>query len=139
MKLAPVCEKWLRSYPQPRAVPMRATAIRNDKPVISERTFQAQVMKLARYYKWRAAHFRAALTRRGNWVTAMSGDIGFPDCVLVRNGRIIFAELKTDTGKTTVDQQRWLEDIGEACWVNDNVSVFVWRPKDYDAITEILK
>ena len=37
---------------------------------------------------------------------------GFPDLCLVRGKRLIFAELKTDTGKLTADQEAWLIALG---------------------------
>jgi hypothetical protein len=59
-------------------------------------------------------------------------DAGFPDLVLLRPPRVIFAELKTERGRVTHDQALWLakfEDLrrtrgapGVSC------EVYVWRP-----------
>jgi hypothetical protein len=57
---------------------------------------------------------------------------GFPDLVLVRE-RVIFAELKTDIGKTTADQERWIEGLGYA-----KAEVHLWRPEDWAEIERLL-
>jgi hypothetical protein len=99
---------------------------------VPEAAFQSQVIALARRLGWRTAHFRPAQNQRGEWRTPVAGDgKGFPDLVLVRE-RIIFAELKTDTGRLRPDQTAWLDALGAAA--GTNVEVHVWRPKDWDAI-----
>lgn len=100
---------------------------------ISERTFTQHVIKLARVYKWRVAHFRPAMTKRGRWVTAMSGDVGFPDLVLSRGNRLIFAELKAGKGRVTPEQKKWLDSLIGAAQCR------IWRPSDIDAIESELK
>jgi hypothetical protein len=101
---------------------------------ISEKMFTAQVIQLARWHKWRVAHFRPAMTKRGRWVTAVQGDgAGFPDLVLARNGRLIFAELKSAKGKLTKEQIQW------AVAIEPGAAFFVWRPADLDRIEEVLK
>ncbi len=101
---------------------------------ISEKAFTAQVIALLRWYKWRCAHFRPAMTKRGRWITAMSGDVGFPDIVASRRERLIFAELKTAKGKPTPAQYEWLKSLGGA-----PVEVYLWRPAMIDEIETILK
>lgn len=103
-------------------------------PPISEDAFQSQVIDLARALGWKTAHFRPALTKSGNWITAVAGDgKGFPDLVLVRD-RVIFAELKRDTEKPSSAQRDWLDALERA-----GVEVYVWRPADFDDIVEVLK
>lgn len=102
---------------------------------ISEAAFTSQMIALARWHKWRVAHFRPALTQRGRWVTPVAGDgAGFPDLVLSRRERLIFAELKTGRGKTTPAQDIWLESLRGA-----PVEVYLWRPGDIEEIERILK
>lgn len=119
---------------------MRAQSLKNGKPVISERVFTAQVIRLAQFYKWRTAHFRPAMTQRGRWVTAVQGDgVGFPDLVLVKN-YVIFAELKTDDGRLRGEQAEWGTALAAISIARPGaMDYYVWRPKDYDAILEILK
>jgi hypothetical protein len=100
-----------------------------------ERDFQRAVIDLARLTGWRVHHTRPALTRRGRWLTPIQGDAGFPDLVLVRAGRVIFAELKRVGGKPTAEQQAWLEAL-QAC---AGVEVYLWTPNDWEAIIDALQ
>jgi len=59
---------------------------------------------------------------------------GFPDLVLCRPPRLAFAELKSQNGKLTVDQQRWLDFLRSV----PSIEVYVWRPDDLDHIARIL-
>jgi len=101
---------------------------------IPERVFTAQIIQLCKAFGWRVAHFRPGMTKRGRWLTAMSGDVGFPDLVMLRQNRAIFAELKSVRGKVTHEQEVWLE------WAkNANLEAYCWRPWDIDQIEKILK
>lgn len=102
---------------------------------ISEKVFTKQVIDLARWYKWLVAHFRPGMDRRGKWQTAVQGDgAGFPDLVMVRPPRIIFAELKSARGKLTKDQAVWLESLRRS-----DVEQYEWRPEQIAEIERILK
>lgn len=102
---------------------------------ISEADFQSRIMGAAKMHGWRRAHFRRAMNRRGRWETPVAGDgAGFPDLVLVRGPRLIFAELKTDTGRTSPAQREWLAALGDTA-----AEVYVWRPRDWDTILNLLK
>lgn len=61
---------------------------------------------------------------------------GFPDLVLARNGRVIFAELKTETGKMSKAQARWRDMI---VGLDHHNEFFLWRPSDWGQIEEVLK
>ena len=58
---------------------------------------------------------------------------GFPDLVLVRPPRLIFAELKSTSGTLSAEQKTWLDQLAEC-----NVEVHVWRPEDWDRIVSCL-
>ncbi len=60
---------------------------------------------------------------------------GFPDVVLVRPPRVVFAELKSDTGKVTKEQRMWLDELLKCVGA---VETYVWRPADVDVIASIL-
>lgn len=101
---------------------------------ITEAAFQQQVIALAKLYGWRVAHFRPAQNAKGEWRTPVAADgRGFPDLVLVRD-KVLFAELKTSTGKLTRDQVEWggaLLKAG-ATWTR-------WRPEDWATIEATLR
>jgi len=51
---------------------------------------------------------------------------GWPDIVLVRPPSVIFAELKTATGRLTPAQRTWLDAL-DGC---PGVEAYLWRPSD---------
>jgi hypothetical protein len=92
-------------------------------PRLSERAFQRQVIEFAQLHSWRVAHFRPGQTAHG-FRTAVEGDgAGFPDLVLARAGELIFAELKTETGRVSPAQQGWLDELD-----GQGREVYLWRP-----------
>jgi hypothetical protein len=93
---------------------------------LSEADFQRRVMDTARLAGWMCVHFRPGLTQRGRWVTPMIGDKGAPDLVLAKGGRVLLAELKTDTGKPTAEQRAWLAALGG--------HGRLWAPRNWEAI-----
>jgi hypothetical protein len=94
-------------------------------PAITEKEWQAQVLELAQLLGWE--HYHPYLSIRSAR--------GFPDLVLVRPPRILLVELKSEKGKLTPAQSRWLELLGRC----PGVEVHTWRPSDWDAVTEILR
>ena len=113
---------------------------------LSEKDFQDNVIQLAQMLHWRIAHFRPAMTKHG-WRTPMIGDPGFPDLVLAKAGRVVFAELKSEKGKLTEDQTDWLSALSGVDWDSayakyqggvGTTSVFLWRPSDLEQIQEVL-
>jgi hypothetical protein len=97
---------------------------------VTEREFQKAVIDLARTAGWLVAHFRPAQAQSGRWLTAMQGDVGFPDLVASRGNRVLFAELKGQKGKLASDQATWVESLRQ----NPGIEVYVWRPSDWDDI-----
>jgi hypothetical protein len=94
---------------------------------LTEARLQAAVIDLAHLFGYRIAHFRPARTADGGWRTAVQGDgEGFPDCFMVRAGRAIAAELKSERGRLTPAQAAWLEAMAAA-----GVEVYVWRPSHW--------
>jgi hypothetical protein len=92
---------------------------------ISEKDFQRQVLELARLYRWHAYH--PALSK---W-----SERGWPDLALARPPRLVFAELKSETGKVTEHQERWL-GLLRGC---PGVEVFLWRPSDLERVAAVLR
>lgn len=99
---------------------------------ITEKQFEAQIKELALLFNWMYYH---------TW-RSIHSPAGFPDCVMVRQagqshqkGRVIFAELKSDKGQLSDKQREWI-DILRAC---GTVEVYVWRPRDFDKVVEVLR
>lgn len=95
----------------------------------SEKGLLSRVADFARDHGWRGYH---------TWKSANSAP-GFPDLCLCRVGgdgvaRLVFAELKLESGRVTPDQRRWLDDLSQV----PGVEVYLWRPADWDEIERIL-
>lgn len=96
-------------------------------PAMSERQLEDAVIECARLLGWRVTHFRPAVLPSGKWATHLSGDMGFPDLVLARRGRLAFVELKSETGRPSVAQIVWLNVLSSF----DGADVCLWRPSDW--------
>lgn len=92
-------------------------------------------MDTAQMLGWSVAHFRPMFdAKHKRWRTPATRDgVGWPDLILVRE-RIVCAELKSGTGRTTPPQRAWLERLAHA-----GVECYVWRDTDYDAIVATLR
>ena len=94
-----------------------------DEP---EASFQARILRLAKQHGWLCHHSHDS--RRNEW----GCDAGLPDLILVRDA-VLFAELKTRTGKLTAEQERWLTMLSRA-----GQETYIWRPADWPFIEERL-
>jgi hypothetical protein len=100
----------------------KPTTYREAAEAMSEDDLQDAVMQVAELLGWVVVHFRPARTAEG-WRTALTGQKGFPDLVLARDGRVLFRELKSAKGKPSDDQVIWLEALGDFGGI--------WRPSDW--------
>ena len=91
----------------------------------TERQLAQQVIDLAKVFGW--LYYRT-------WLS-MHSPAGFPDLVMVRGQRQIYAELKSEKGKVTPKQGEWLTALSA---VPQN-EVYLWRPSNFDAIVQILQ
>lgn len=91
---------------------------------MSERKFQAEVMKVAAQLGWRFYHTHDSI----------GSQAGFPDLVMVRDDRLIFAELKTEKGKLSHEQLEWITALGMT-----RATVCMWRPSMIDEIVQLLR
>lgn len=90
--------------------------------IMTERELQTEVIRIAKAYNWEVYFtFDSRLSPRG-----------FPDLVLVRE-RVIFAELKTETGRLSKEQIKWRKKLLEA-----NAEYYLWREEDLLDITMTL-
>ncbi len=92
---------------------------------LTHKDFRQQVVDLARLCGWKCAF---------TW-TSIHSPAGFPDLVLARPPRVLFAELKSEKREPTEAQAEWL-DILRAC---PGVEVYLWKPPDFDHIVQILR
>lgn len=83
-------------------------------PPESEKSFQSTVLRLASIYHWMSYH---------TWDSRRS-QAGFPDLIMVRDGRVLAVELKSDKGKVTPEQKVWLDALSRA-----GIRCMVWRPR----------
>jgi hypothetical protein len=96
-----------------------------------EAILQRQLRSLARAHGWLYYHTH----------DSRLSDAGFPDTVLCRMatgeipGRLVFAELKSEAGKMTQDQQLWLEVLAHSV---PGIESVLWRPSDWGAMVATL-
>lgn len=100
---------------------------------VPEAGFQSAVIDLARLRGWHVMHARPARTAKG-WRTPIQGDVGYPDLTLARLGWVIFAELKSSSGRLTEAQAGWLRAL-----TSPRTRAEVWRPVDWPHIEEVLR
>jgi hypothetical protein len=100
----------------------------------TEAQFQDAVANLAKLLGWRRAHFRSGLAAKGYRTPVQYDGAGYPDLTLVRPPRVVFAEMKSQTGRLSETQREWLADLA-AC---PGIESYVWRPGDWFDIELIL-
>lgn len=120
----------------------------HERPKLTERRFQQQVVQYAELMGWHVRHDSAtnqrATCRRcraplacatcGTPVTIVRNAPGLLDLLLVRRPRVIWAELKSERGKMTDDQLVTFRDLRAS-----GQDVYLWRPSDWPTIERILR
>jgi len=86
------------------------------------------ILGAARFGGWRVHHDRRSDK------ALQQGDRGFPDLVMAKAGRVIFAELKADKGQLTTDQVAWHLALRDP-----RVESYIWRPSDEDDVIRMLR
>lgn len=107
---------------------------------LTEKAWQAQVLTLARMFQWKPWHDQATNAPRAcpHCKTPLHlprNDPGWPDLFLLRGDTLVIAELKSDRGSTTPEQRDWLKAFRAV----RRIAVFVWKPRDVDQITKVLR
>ena len=92
---------------------------------VTEKAFQQQIIDLARTLGWKTFH--PYDSRRS--------DPGFPDLVLVKPPRVVFAELKRESGQLSPAQLVWFGLLSQC----RGVEVYVWRPSNVDGVIATLQ
>lgn len=100
--------------------------VAGSHPVRSEKDFTARVRYEAELAGWELVYHTYDSRR---------SERGFPDLVMVRPPRLIFAELKMKKGKLTVYQEDWIAGLKRV----PDIEVYIWRyPEDIDTIIKVL-
>ena len=127
-----------QSTPQSKALPTqpaeeidRARAMADLYAGVSERDWQATVEELLALGGWDWIHLTDSRRQRAT---------GWPDLFAVRRDErlperaiAIAIELKTERGRTTAEQERWLALLADA-----GVQCYVWRPRDREEARRVL-
>lgn len=92
---------------------------------LSERDWQETVMQVLRAHNWLVYHT----------YDSRRSQPGFPDIIAVRGWRILAIELKKARGRVTREQREWLDAFA----ATGHAEPYVWRPRDWDTITRIVR
>lgn len=114
--LCPACRTGNAAH---RGRPTTAPALKTEKQ------FQEALRQLAVAHGWLYFHV---------WDSRKSPP-GFVDTVLVKDTRLVLAELKLPGKQPTPPQQMWLDALGQV----EQVITRVWRPEDWGDIEAILR
>ena len=98
---------------------------------VTEAQWQRRVVAIAESYGWTHYHPPKAGVRANGSVRTVPA--GFPDLVLARGPRLVFIELKRETGKTTDAQNEWLRKLAAT-----SAETYVFRPSDLDDVITTL-
>lgn len=107
---------------------------------MNETQFQQTVIDLAHLTGWRVAHFRGVRVQRKDgsiyYQTPVQADgTGFPDLVMARDDRTLYAEIKVTPNKPSAEQWEWLR----ALQANPSNEVYLWYPEDWEEIETVLQ
>ena len=109
---------------------------------MTESELQYAVIEMAGWLGWMVHHDRPAQNRRGDWATHIQGNAGFPDLCMARDGRVIFAEIKSEMGKFSDAQFGWgIAITGGGVGAADTHEYHEWRPSEWldGTIEKVLK
>jgi len=90
---------------------------------MSEDDLLTAVIDLCRTLHVLVHHSRPARVGKG-WATPIQGDAGLPDLIIAGSKGVLFRELKSDGGRLTREQAKWLVTLG----ITGNAAT--WRPGD---------
>lgn len=114
-----------------------------------ESAFQNRVMSWAELNGWLTYHPPENLlaTARSGRTYRQNVKRGFFDLTFVHVAmrRLVFAELKSETGRVRPDQVTWQEALHRiragdiAMTGRSSIEVYLWRPRDWPEIEEVLR
>jgi hypothetical protein len=115
---------------------VKLTELERLERSLSEAEFREQVHDLAALLGWQWMYVFPLKSSKG-WRTPTGGPLGsgWPDDTLVHRAkrRIVFAEVKSQTGAVRADQAAVLAFLREA-----GQEAYLWRPSDLPQIQEVL-
>lgn len=104
---------------------------------ITEKQWQTHVLQLAAWNGW-THRYHAPDNRPDAHGRVQHVRAGFPDLVLLRDEgphhRLVFVELKRETGVVTPEQLDWLDCLNDV----PGVEAYLWRPSDRPHAERIL-
>ena len=93
--------------------------------MMTEKQFQGMVEQLAKTLGWKIYH---------TWRSFHSVK-GYPDLTMVRDDKLIFAELKREGAKLSPEQREWLATLDKV----PSVKTYCWHPSEFDEIARVLQ
>jgi hypothetical protein len=96
---------------------------------MAEKELQKNIREVAKAFGWEFVYSIPD--------SRMATAKGMPDLLMAKEGRLIFAELKTLTGKLSPEQRQVLRLLNTV----DGVEVYLWNPEDWldGTIEKVLK
>lgn len=73
---------------------------------------------------WRLVFASMKRRRRGDRRWAKPG---YPDLTMVKDGRLVIVELKSEKGEAREVQQRWLDELARV----PGIEVYLWKPSHW--------
>lgn len=99
-----------------------------DQRNVTESQLLEFVRAAAKQLGWRFYHTR----------NSFGSTAGFPDLVMVRGQRVIYAELKAARGRLSPAQVEWLTELRAVAPGGVGRDVYLWQPRHMDAIVHVL-
>ena len=94
--------------------------------LISEKQFQKQIIGAFKEAGWNVYHNYDSRRSTGGWPDLQMLDI--------KTGRLIFVEVKRESGKVRKAQRDVIEALQRG-----GAEVYIWRPSDKEAIYQLLQ
>ena len=103
----------------------RAEFAMTEKLGMTEKKFMQNVIDLANILGFAVYHTHDSRRSQSGW----------PDLVMVKDGRFVAAELKSENGPVTASQQAWLDELAMV----PGIESYLWRPSMWDDIIATLQ
>lgn len=111
---------------------------------MSERPISLAELELLEAERWSEAVFTSKVRTEAiaaGWLfyhtkDSRGSDRGFPDCVMVRSGRVVYAELKVGNNRPSPEQEAWLLQLSQT---RGPAEVAIWYPSSWQAIKAVLR